>query len=177
MPRWRGVGEIRPAAGRRRPVAPRCGVRALALTLAWGAALAPAGAVTCTVPSASYASLARAVNDAGCTTIDLGTGIFTGAVDAARTLTLVGDGTVQTILAGPVVARGAGTVVTLRQLRVDGTQPTSSGCPGPALRTEGGGQVLAPQPTVVTDTAAVVGPCTLFADGFESGNVKAWALP
>ena len=63
MPRWRGVGEIRPAAGRRRPVAPRCGVRALALTLAWGAALAPAGAVTCTVPSASYASLARAVND------------------------------------------------------------------------------------------------------------------
>lgn len=70
------------------------------LLLLWGTRSSQALTALCTVPSANYATIQAAVDDANCTTVQVAAGIYTEAVTIKRALTLRGAGNEQTILDG-----------------------------------------------------------------------------
>ena len=81
---------------------------------------APAArSATCNVPTGGYPTIAAAVADPTCTTIQLAAGTITENVSLARSLTLQGAGSTSTTLAGSIAVSGAATVVVVSALRLD----------------------------------------------------------
>src|SRR5437762_1942189 len=64
-------------------------VMAIACGLGTGVAQAAVGGPVCNVP-ADYATIQAAINDAGCTTINVAAGVYAEQVQIPRTLTLNG---------------------------------------------------------------------------------------
>ena len=134
------------------------------------AVVAPLHAQICTVPG-SHATIQEAANDPGCAEIDLAAQTYPESVVLSRTLTIAGPGTGGTVVQGLVLISGAGTVATLRDLRVE------NGCVPDAVRASGGARLVGESLQVQRAEGL---PCpltadTIFVDGFESGNTGAWS--
>ena len=130
----------------------------------WGA--------TCTVPSGIHPTIQAAVDDTGCTEIELAGQTYAESVDIGRSLSLSGVSSATSIIAGQVGVTGAATVVSLADLTVDGAGVAVAGCFAAAVSAGGGAQVLAGNLVVLN---AVGSGCPLFGDGFESGSTGAWS--
>ena len=123
---------------------------------------------TCTVPG-SHTSVQEAVDDPACATITLSAQIYPESVNIPRSLTLAGPGAGGAVIGGLLRVAGAGTQVTLQDLRVE------NGCAPSALRTASGAEVTGVNLEVERSAAL---PCPLsvvFEDGFESGDTSTWS--
>jgi hypothetical protein len=130
----------------------------------------PLAAQTCTVPG-THATVQEAADDPACTEVVLAAQIFPESIVLRRTVTVAGPGTGGAVIQGLVLISGAGTVATLRDLRVE------NGCVPDAVRASGGARLVGDNLQV--QRAAGL-PCpltadTIFTDGFESGNTGAWS--
>ena len=139
----------------------------MALGVNTGARAAP-----CPVPSGTHPTIQSAVDDVGCTEIELGGQIYTENVEIGRTLSFSGVSSAATTIAGRVLINGATSVVTLEDLTVDGLDPTVAGCFTEAVAVEEGAQMSGSNIVVVNGDGYA---CTLFGDGFEDGTTDAWA--
>lgn len=121
----------------------------------------PAGAVTCTVPSAPHPTLQAAIDDVGCTEILIAAGSYAEAPLIARDLTVQGTGSASTYVQGQVQVTAG--VVSLQGLTI--------AAPDNALWAHSGAEVSG------FDLEVVIGgvELPLFADGFESGGTGAWS--
>ncbi len=140
------------------------------LALLFLALASPLRAQTCTVPG-SHATIQEAIDDPACTTITLSAQTYAESIVIPRSLTLAGPGAGGAIVQGLVLVAGAGTQVTLQDLRVE------NGCFPSALRTVSGAEVIGTN-LEVERLAAL--PCppppgSIFADGFEPGDTSAWS--
>ena len=136
----------------------------------------PATAALCNVPSASHPTVAAAVRDGACTTVQLGAGAWPENLEVARDLVIAGAGSGASIVAGTLAMAGAGTDVTLSGLTIDGAAASVAGCWPSALLATGGARFDSSDDVVVTNSGIPNGGCRLFADGFESGGTLAWSL-
>ncbi|HSN54793.1 MAG TPA: hypothetical protein VLT32_08970 [Candidatus Sulfomarinibacteraceae bacterium] len=134
------------------------------------AVAAPLHAQTCTVPG-SHGTIQAAADDPTCTTIDLAAQIYPESVVLGRTVTIAGPGTGGAVVQGLVLISGAGTVATLRDLRVE------NGCVPDALRASGGARLVGDSLQVerVEGLPCPLTADTIFIDGFESGNTGGWS--
>jgi hypothetical protein len=131
-----------------------------------------AGAVPCAVPSGSHPTIQSAVDDVGCTEIELGSQIYVESVTIARTLSVSGVTAATTTIAGRVLINGATAVVTLTELTVDGSHPAVAGCFVEAVDVENDGRMVGSNIVVVNGDGDA---CLLFGDGFEDGTTGAWS--
>lgn len=156
-----------------------CGRNRAFLLIAFGALYAgappPAAAGTCNVPSPAQPTVGAALRDASCTIVQLASGSYPENVLVDRVLVLQGAGSGSSFLEGYLAAAGAGVTVTLAALSVDGTAPGVAGCWNGLLSVSGGAQVATGPDVAVLQTGAGGSACRLFADGFESRGVLAWA--
>jgi len=133
---------------------------------------AGARAAPCPVPSGSYPTIQSAVDDVGCTEIELGSQVYTENVEIGRTLSVSGISAVATTIAGRVLITGAAAVVNLSDLTVDGSDPAVAGCFPEAVDVEGGAQMSGSNIVVINGDGDA---CLLFGDGFEDGTTDAWS--
>lgn len=136
------------------------------LTLALICLPQDSAAQTCNVP-VPYPTVHAAVANPACSVIEVAPGSHPGNVTVIRTLTLQGAGPGVTILAGALLASGAGTELTLASLSIDTTGPLA-GCYKSALSVLDGALVYPAAVTVSNADGIPTVPCPLFADGFES---------
>lgn len=138
-------------------------------------ALAPPAvdAATCTVPSVPHETIQQAVDDIGCTEIELAPQLFIESVSITRSVVLRGSSSVTTVVQGRLTVTGASTSVDLHTLTVDGSALPVRGCFEAALDVTGGGRVAADDDVVVINTGGE--SCPLFADGLETGNSSRWS--
>lgn len=123
-------------------------------------AAGPAGAATCSVPSAPHPTIQAAIDDVGCTEVLVAAGSYAEAPLIARGLTVQGAGSASTYVQGQVQVTAG--VVSLQGLTI--------AAPDNALWAHSGAEVSGFDLEVVN--GAVEPP--LFADGFESGGTGAW---
>jgi pectin methylesterase-like acyl-CoA thioesterase len=97
----------------------------------------PAAAVTCNVPSGPYPTIAGALADPTCTTVQVAAGTYTESLQVTRDVTVQGAGSASTVVAGVLRASGPGVDVTLRTLRIDATAATTTSCAASALGAPG----------------------------------------
>ena len=148
---------------------------AACLALSGLAALASiAEAATCAVPSASYPTLAAALADPSCDPIQVAAGTYTTNLSIARDVTVNGAGSSSTTLAGWVSVNGATTDAVFNALRVDATAASTTLCGASGLDVRGGAKAGGLDLAVVGRPTSTAG-CTLFADGFESGDLAPWS--
>ena len=140
----------------------------LAMALSTLALASPAPAQTCTVPG-SHATIQQAIDDPGCATITLAAQTYAESVNIPRSLTMVGPGTGGAVVQGLLRVVGAGTQVTLQDLRVE------NGCPVSALRAVAGAEVTGTNLEVERSAGFPCPPSIVFQDGFESGDTTAWS--
>ena len=133
---------------------------------------AGARAVPCPVPSGSHPTIQSAVDDVGCTEIELGSQVYTENVEIGRTLPVSGVSAVATTIAGRVLITGAAAVVSLGDLTVDGSDPAVAGCFAEAVDVEDGAQMLGTNIVVINGDGDA---CLLFGDGFEDQTTGAWS--
>jgi len=121
-------------------------------------------AATCQVPSDGYTTIQAAVDDPSCTEIVLAVQVYEESPVVARSLTLSGAGSGATFVAGRVeVTAGA---VEVRELEIR----TPPGTEWEGLLVHSGAAVRGFDLVVVSGRE-----CSLFADGFESGDLSAWS--
>jgi len=149
------------------PRAHRSSALAAALPV-WGLLAAPTLAGVCTVPG-THAVIQAAIDDPGCTVIELASQTYDESIHLPRSLTLAGPGAGGAVVAGLAQVVGGGTAVTLVDLAV------RNGCPQGALRVHGGAQVTGTNLEVERSEALPCPPSVLFEDGFESGDTSAWS--
>jgi len=130
-------------------------------------------AATCTVPSPAHETIQVAVDDIGCTEIELAAQLFIESVSITRGVVLRGQSSGTTIVQGRLTVTGASTSVGLHTLTIDGSALPVRGCFETALDVTGGGRVAADDDVVVINTGG--GSCPIFADGFETGNSSRWS--
>jgi hypothetical protein len=133
----------------------------LVLALSGSAQAAPA--VTCTVPSGSYATIQSAVNDANCTTINIAAGTYTEAISITRSVTLQGVLSATTMISGTgsnrvITVNGLGNSinVTINDLRVTRGQ-AGDDIPVATLGRAGGGILAANGATLYLNDLTVDG--------------------
>lgn len=131
------------------------------------------GAVPCTVPSGSHPTIQAAVADLGCSEINLLSQLYQENPTIERSLAVSGVTSSTTVIVGQIRISGTGSVVTLAELTVNASDSSVAGCFGEAVVSNDGAQVIGSNILVFNATGAA---CTLFADGFESGNTLAWSL-
>ncbi len=129
-------------------------------------------AAPCPVPSGSHPTIQSAVDDVGCTEIELGSQVYTESVEIGRTLSVSGVSSSATTIAGRVLITGAAAVVSLSDLTVDGSDPAVAGCFPEAVDVEDGAQMLGANIVVINGDGDA---CLLFGDGFEDGTTGAWS--
>lgn len=132
------------------------------------AAAAPLAAALCSVPG-SHANLQFALADPNCATIELAAQTYADSLRVTRAVAIAGAPAGGSILEGHLSASGASAVVALSDLVVQ------NGCPGDALRAEGGARVAATGVEVVRSALLPCPPDSLFVDGFESGATGSWS--
>ena len=129
---------------------------------------------TCTVPG-SHGTIQEAVDDTGCSTIELAAQVYEESVSIDRNLTLQGASGGGSTIEGRLLVGGAGSEVSANHLKVDTTTANLAGCFQRALEVNGGarltGQGLELRNSLEGDCLAAV----IFADGFESGDISAWS--
>ena len=130
-------------------------------------------AATCTVPSSSHETIQEAVDDIGCTEIELAPQLFIESLSLTRSLVLRGESSSATTIEGRVVVTGASTSVSLQSLTIDGSALPVKGCFEVVLDVADGGRVAADDDVVVINTRA--GDCPIFADGLELGDSSRWS--
>ncbi len=148
-----------------------CPLVFVGVVLALGSAVG-ALAVPCPVPTGAHPTIQDAVDDVGCTEIELGGQTYIEDVTIGRTLMVSGVSAAATTIAGRVLIDGAASVVSLGELTVDGSHPAVAGCFFEAVAVEGGGRMVGSNIGVVNGDGYA---CTLFGDGFEDGTTDAWA--
>ena len=136
---------------------------------------AVASAITCIVPSGTQPTVGAAVRDITCTTIQLAGGPYPENVFIARDVAIAGAGAAVTLLAGAVEISGIATDVVISGLAIGGTCVGVSGCWQSLLAATGGARFSTSVDVRVTQSGVAVGPCRLFADGFESAGMLAWS--
>ena len=146
----------------------RIAVAMIAFILAAPASLLRAQ--TCTVPG-SHTTIQGAVDDRACATITLADQVYPESIVISRSLTVAGPAAGVAVVQGLVLITGSGTLVTLRDLKVE------NGCVPDALRASKGAKLTGDNLQVERSAGL---PCpaitdTIFADGFESGNTAAWS--
>ena len=160
----RGLSGQRMADGRLLP-----SLSAATLLLLLGVWLAaPLQAQTCTVPG-THATIQAAVDDPVCTTIMLSAQIYPESVNIPRSLTLAGPGAGGAVVQGLLRVVGAGTQVTLQDLRVE------NGCVRNALKAVAGAEVTGTNLEVEHSAGLPCPVSTVFQDGFELGDTSAWS--
>jgi len=123
----------------------------------------PARAAQCTVPSGVHPTIQAAVDDPGCTEIELAAGLFEESPVIDRALTLTGASSTTTTIGGRVEVAAA--TVALADLGI-----AAAGGFTEALWAHSGAEVSA------IDVAVLAGGApAFFEDGFESGDTSAWA--
>lgn len=140
---------------------------ALAATCALVRSPARAAVGACSVP-ASHASLASAIADPICASIDLAAGALAESVEIRRPVAISGKGSATTLLAGRILVSST-SPVELRGLRIE------NGCPAPSLQSTAGATVTGFDLRAVRNGSAGCPPLALFVDGFESGDARAWS--
>lgn len=128
---------------------------------------APAVVGVCTVPG-SHPTIQAAVDDLGCTDIDLAAQTFPESVLIRRTVTISGAGP-STVVGGSLRAHGQGVVVIVSDLKVE------TSCVRGSLQSWTGGEIVA---TNVEAASSVSFDCPenpIFSDGFESGDTSTWS--
>lgn len=135
--------------------------RVLVVVLGVWSAAGPCPAATCPVPSASHPTIQAAIDDIGCTDIDIAAGTYAEAPAIARTVTLQGAGSTQTSVTGGVVVSAGSVVLTGMHLSA----------PGTALRSSSGAEVSGFDLEVISGIDSAL----LFSDGFETGDTGAWS--
>ena len=130
-------------------------------------------AATCTVPSVAHETIQVAVDDIGCTEIELAPQLFIESVSITRSVVLRGDSSTTTAIEGQVTVTGASTSVALHTLTIDGSALPVRGCFEAVLDVTGGGRVAADDDVVVINTGGE--SCPIFADSFETGNSSRWS--
>ena len=133
---------------------------------------AVATADVCGVPSGSYPSIQAAVDTPLCTEVVLAAQTFRESVAVPRSLELRGASSETTIIEGQVIAHGAGNVLVVEDLTVDGSAPGVWGSFAEALLAANGAKIHGLRLAVI-NAATDVHP--IFADGFESGDTQAWS--
>lgn len=128
-------------------------------------------ATPCPVPSASHQTIQSAVDDVACTEIGLGSQVYVESVTITRTLSVSGDSPAATVIAGRVAVDGTSAVLTLSELKVDGSDPAVAGCLVEAVGVAGGARMIGRNIVVINSDGAA---CTIFGDGFEDGTTDAW---
>jgi hypothetical protein len=119
-------------------------------------------AQTCSSPSASHPTLQQAVDDPNCSTVLLAALSYPEFLQIARSLTLVGTGSGNSTIDGPVAISGATTQVSLNSLGV------RNGCAIPGLQVSGGARVSTADVAIAPAAIFCAGlPNLLFEDGFE----------
>ena len=131
------------------------------------------GAATCTVPSVSHESIQVAVDDIGCTEIDLAAQIFIESVSITRSVVLRGQSSATTVIQGQLTVTGASIEVDLHTLSIDGSAIPVKGCFEVVLDVGSGGAVVADDDVVVINTRA--DGCPIFGDGLETGDFLRWS--
>jgi hypothetical protein len=127
----------------------------------------PASAAVCPVPSGAHPTIQSAVDDAGCTEVELVAQTFAESVVVQRDLALEGAAATTTVIAGVVTVHGGATLLELRGVTVD----ARDGSMAAALDVHGGARVSCRDVVVVNGT----GQGLIFQDGFESGQTTAWS--
>ena len=130
----------------------------------------PLQAQTCTVPG-SHATIQEAADDPACATVTLAAQTYPESVVLRRSVTIAGPAAGGAVVRGLVLVAGAGTIATLRDLRVE------NGCHPDAVRAAGGARIEGDTLDIVRAAGL---PCPLtadaiFVDGFENGNTTAWS--
>lgn len=154
----------------------RRGGRGPLVVAALALAARAAAAALCGVPSVSHPTVAAALRDVACTTIQLAAGTYPENVAVARDVAIEGAGASLSIVAGAVAVSGAATDATLARLALDGTAAGVAGCWPAVLSATDGARLAADDDVAVTNSGIALGGCRLFADGFESGGTLAWSL-
>jgi hypothetical protein len=139
----------------------KTGLIGTALLLLATVAAGPAGAATCSVPSAPHPTIQAAIDDVGCTEILIAAGSYAEAPLIARDLTVQGAGSASTSVQGQVQVTAG--VVSLQGLTIV--------APDNALWAHSGAEVSGFDLEVVNGVVET----PLFADGFESGGTGAWS--
>lgn len=119
-------------------------------------------ALTCTPPSASHPTLQQAVNDPGCTTVELAAQAYPEQIEITRSLTLTGTGPLTSTVDGPMLVRGSLTQVAMASIGI------RNGCAQPGLRVQSG--ALVTPVDVRVSTAAIDCPALpnlIFENGYE----------
>jgi len=128
-------------------------------------------AVDCDVPRPAHPTVQSAIDDAACTTINLGDQSYSESLLIRRSLSIVGPPELADI-AGYVEVGGSGTVVEMTNLMVE------NGCVPYSFLVTDGGQVNTTRLEVVSTDGAPCPPVdsVIFADGFESGSTSRWSV-
>lgn len=130
----------------------------------WGA--------SCQVPSTNHPTIQAAVDDPGCTEIELQAQIFIESVVITRSLSLSGYSAAASIIAGQIGTVGISTVVSMDDLTVDGSHPSVAGCFHETVDVRDGARVLGSNLVVINAGGTA---CLIFGDGFESGTTGSWS--
>lgn len=140
------------------------------------AALVPSAApgAICNVPSIDYATVAAALADPSCDSIEVGVGSFEENLAIVRDVAIVGAGSGETTISGWVRVLGAATDAALNGLRVDATGATAELCVASGLDARAGARVGGLDLVVVGEPTPAA-DCALFADGFETGDTSVWS--
>ena len=134
------------------------------LMTSWGG---PAEAATCQVPTVTYSTIQSAIDDPGCTEIELAAQVFAEAATIGRSLTLRGASSSTTVVEGRIKVTGG--TVDLEGLCIGVSLPTEANRYPAALSVEGGAEVNGTDLVVLQAVSTPV-----FSDGFESGDTSAW---
>lgn len=121
----------------------------------------PALAGSCTVPG-THDSIQAAVDDPGCTQIELANRDYFELLSINRSVTLSGPPGGNARVVGQVQVTGPTTLALLSNFRVEG------GCPDGVLRVTGGGQATADGIQVIVDAASGCDSNVFYRDGFET---------
>ena len=132
----------------------------------------PSWAAVCQVPSGAHPTIQSAVDDAGCTEIELAEHTFVESVTIPRDIIIRGASTQSTVIAGQVVAEGVNTEVVLQDVTVDASTQGVGGMFPTGLHASAGAEV---SPSNVVVRNSLMDLWTLFVDGFESGDTSAWS--
>ena len=142
-----------------------CGV------LLWISSAGVCWGASCPVPSGTHPTIQAAVQDPGCTEIEIESQTYIESVTIGRSLSISGVSSAASIIAGRVEIGGAATVVSLADLTVDGSDPAVAGCFFEAVDVGGGARMLGSNIIVVNSDGDA---CLIFGDGFEDGTTNAW---
>lgn len=140
--------------------------------LLWIGSVGVCWGASCPVPSGSHPTIQAAVQDPGCTLIELQSQTYVESVTIGRSLSLSGVSSATSMIAGRVEIDGTTTVVSLADLTVDGSDPAVAGCFHEAIDVEGGALMVGNNIVVINADGTA---CLLFSDGFEDGTTAAWS--